>query len=290
MKQEESVWQQIVPLGKRGFGILFATFSKAFQKYGEINGEQCAASFAYYAFFSLFPLIVLLVGFGTLFIQNREAAVTDVTAQINQFMPLQDKTMLLEPIDGVMRNGVGAGILGFLTLTWSSLRFFQALVIGVNRAWGFKDYNWWHLPLKNLLMVAILISAILLGLVMPLVFSWIEENTRYGAKFGFVINMVVGLLPAIILFYGLLMFYKFAPRRPVLFSEVWPSALAVTLFLKFGQGLFSWYLNSFAKFNALYGVFGTIMALLFWIYFSGSILLLGACFAAGVRSKPDPAL
>jgi Ca2+-transporting ATPase len=287
MKQDEPVWQQIAHLGKRGFGILYATLSKAFQKYGEINGEQCAASFAYYAFFSLFPLIVLLVGVGTLFISNREAAVTEVTAQIDQFIPLQDKTMLLEPIDGVMRNGVGAGILGFLTLTWSSLRFFQSLVIGVNRAWGFKDYSWWRLPLKNLLMIGILISAILIGLVAPLIFSWIKENTKYGANIGFVIDVIVGLLPAIILFYGLLMFYKFAPRRPALISEVWPAALVVTLFLKFGQGLFGWYLNSFAKFNALYGVFGTIMALLFWIYFSGSILLLGACVAAEVRSKPS---
>src|ERR1700738_163 len=188
MKQDEPVWQQIAYLGKRGFGILYATLSKAFQKYGEINGEQCAASFAYYAFFSLFPLIVLLVGIGTLFISNREAAVTDVTAQIDQFIPLQDKTMLLEPIDGVMRNGVGAGILGFLTLTWSSLRFFQALVIGVNRAWGFKDYSWWKLPLKNLFMIGLLVSALMLGLLAPLIFNHLKSIYFLD------LNMVVGAL------------------------------------------------------------------------------------------------
>src|SRR3981081_3540822 len=109
MKQHEAVWQQLPRLCKRGFAILYAILSKAFQRYGEINGEQCAASFAYYAFFSLFPLVVLLVAIGTLFVSDRETAVTQVTAQIDQFIPLQDKTMLLQPINGVMQQGPGAG-------------------------------------------------------------------------------------------------------------------------------------------------------------------------------------
>jgi YihY family inner membrane protein len=285
MKQHEAVWQQLPRLCKRGFAISYAILNKAFQRYGEINGEQCAASFAYYAFFSLFPLVVLLVAIGTLFVSDRETAVTQVTAQIDQFIPLQDKTMLLQPINGVMQQGPGAGLLGFLTLTWSSLRFFQALVIGVNRAWGFKDYNWWRLPLKNLMMVGILTSAILIGLVAPLTFDWIKSNTTYVADLGPMIDIAAGFVPTLVLFYGLLMFYKFAPLRHARVSEVWFSAFFVTIFLKFGQGLFSWYLNTFAKFNALYGVFGTIMALLFWIYFSGSVFLLGACFAAEMRSK-----
>jgi len=42
-------------------------------------------------------------------------------------------------------------------------------------------------------------------------------------------------------------------------------------------------LVAFTSFNALYGVFGTIMGLLLWIYFSGVILLLGACIAAAIH-------
>ena len=53
------------------------------------------------------------------------------------------------------------------------------------------------------------------------------------------------------------------------------AALLATLFLELGQNVFEWYLVAFTSFNALYGVFGTIMGLLLWIYFSGVILLLG---------------
>ena len=84
------------------------------------------------------------------------------------------------------------------------------------------------------------------------------------------------------------MFYKFAPRRSARFSQVWIAALAATLFLELGQIVFAWYLGAFTNFNALYGVFGTIMGLLLWIYFSGVILLLGACVAATIH-RPENA-
>jgi membrane protein len=76
------------------------------------------------------------------------------------------------------------------------------------------------------------------------------------------------------------MFYKFAPRRSPPFAHVWISALVVTVFLELAQTAFGWYLGTFANFNALYGVFGTIMGLLLWVYFSGVIMLFGGCLSA----------
>jgi YihY family inner membrane protein len=260
---------------------------EAFQRYGRINGEQCAASFAYYAFFSLFPLILLLVAVGTFFVPDRSEAARQVVKQVEAYVPLQakDKAVLAETIDNAIQNGWRAGIFGVLALIWSALRFFQALVIGVNRAWGFKDYNWWKLPLKNLFMIGILISALVLGLAAPLIFSGLK--TIYYLDLNLIVGVLPTILPPAILFYGLLMFYKFAPRRSVRFRQVWIAALATTLFLELGQNAFAWYLSAFTNFNAVYGVFGTIMGLLLWIYFSGVILLLGGCIAATIHSPPD---
>jgi YihY family inner membrane protein len=262
---------------------------EAFQRYGRINGEQCAASFAYYAFFSLFPLILLLVAVGTFFVPDRSEAARQVVKQVEAYVPLQakDKAVLAETIDSAIQNGWRAGIFGVLALIWSALRFFQALVIGVNRAWGFKDYNWWKLPLKNLFMIGILISALVLGLVAPLIFSGLK--TIYYLDLNLIVGVLPAILPPAILFYGLLMFYKFAPRRSVGFRQVWIAALATTLFLELGQNVFAWYLSAFTNFNAVYGVFGTIMGLLLWIYFSGVILLLGGCIAATIYSPTDAA-
>ncbi|MBV9392387.1 MAG: YihY/virulence factor BrkB family protein [Verrucomicrobia bacterium] len=283
-------FQLTLETSKKAFSPVKTFFGRTFQRYGDINGEQCAASFAYYAFFSLFPLILLLVAVGTFFVRNRQEAAMQVVQQVQAYMPLQqkDKAVIVSTVDGIIKNGLSAGIFGVLALTWSSLRFFQALVIGVNRSWGFRDYGWWGLPLRNLMMIGILSSALLLGIVAPLLIDKIRDLLNLDAQLasfmGHYVDLffaaVTGLIPTLILFYGVLMFYKFAPRRPAKIRRIWPAALFVTLFLKFGQSLFSWYLGAFANFNALYGVFGTIMALMFWIYVSGAIVVLGACAAA----------
>ena len=290
MTGSQSLWLRVARWCQKAALSFARIVSEAFQRYGQIDGEQCAASFAYYAFFSLFPLILLLVVVGTFFVPDRLQAAREVVTQVEQYVPLQtkDKAVLVDTIDHAIENGWRAGIFGVLALVWSGLRFFQALVIGVNRAWGFKDYNWWKLPLKNLFMIGILISALLLGLLAPLIFNRLKSILYLD------LNLIVGLLPTIlppaILFYGLLMFYKFAPRRSARFSQVWIAALLATLFLELGQNVFEWYLSAFTSFNALYGVFGTIMGLLLWIYFSGVILLLGGCIAATIHCPRNTSL
>ena len=40
-------------------------------------------------------------------------------------------------------------------------------------------------------------------------------------------------------------------------------------------------LEDFATLNAVYGAFGGMLALLLWIYLSGSVFIFGACLCAG---------
>ena len=219
----------------------------------------------------------------TLFVQDRELTAAQILVQVDQYLPLQesDRVLILHTVQGVLEHGLGASVLGFLVLTWSSLRFSQALVIGVNRAWELKDYNWWNLPLKNLLMIGIVISAIALGLVTPFAFDRLAELFGWG---NVVSHLFAGILPTLVLFYSLLLFYILAPRRNVRFASAWPAALLGTIALEMAQSLFGIYLTRIANFNAVYGIFGSIMALLFWIYTSGVIVIFCGCFAATAHS------
>ena len=288
MKLPHPFRQQVQQLCTRKVSIFAKDLRRAFQRYSEINGEQCAASSAYYAFFSLFPLILLLVAVSTFFFPDANRVARRVVTQIEVYTPLQEKdeSIILKTVDGVLRNGWRAGLVGFLALTWSSLRFFQALVIGVNRAWGQPDYHWWHLPLKNLLMATILVAALFLNILLPLFFKEMKRFTSWDLKM--IAAVISSVFPALVLFGGLTLFYKFAPRRAAPFTQVWIAAFLVTVVLTLGHALFGWYLGRFADFNALYGVFGTIMALLFWIYIAGVIVIFGGCIAATAQPLPKP--
>ena len=76
------------------------------------------------------------------------------------------------------------------------------------------------------------------------------------------------------------MFYKFAPRRRTQFKEVWSAALFVTVAQGVLQHFFILYTRNIGHFNAVYGTLGSVIALLLWIYLSGSTIILGGCLSA----------
>lgn len=256
-------------------------------KYIDTDGEQRAASFAYYAFFALFPLILLFVSIGSIFVNKTEVAGA-VTNFVSAYMPLggDAENAVIKTINGVITSWKGAGVIAIIAIIWSALGLFHALVRGVNRAWGTKEYSWWKLPIKNLLMVAIVGSALLLGVVMPAIVDALEAFT-WQLRITFGVDTIVWmfwvarhLFPTLVLFYGFTMFYKFAPRRRTTFAEVWIAALTVTILLQVLQGMFVVYAKNFSNFNRIYGTFGGVVALLMWIYLSGSVIIFGGCLSA----------
>jgi membrane protein len=259
-------------------------------KYNETDGEQRAASFAYYALFSLLPLTVLLITIGTRFLGTRDQATSEVFRMVGEYMPVDmgGSEQVRATVEGFMRSRLGSGIVSAVIVLWCALRFFQSLVHGVNKAWGTKEYTWIRLPLKNLLMIAILTSALLIGIIAPAVLNTVERYYReHPEAFEFtfalgsrIFGLARWLLPPLLLFYALALFYKFAPRRTTTFREVWIEALWVTLALGGLQKLFVLYTGRVAEFNHIYGTFGSVVALLMWIYLTGAVIIMGGCFCA----------
>jgi membrane protein len=95
-----------------------------------------------------------------------------------------------------------------------------------------------------------------------------------------IFNILRFFVAPLVLFYGFAMFYKFAPQRRTTFREVWIAALAVTLGLDALKQVFVLYTTNISNFNALYGTLGSVVALLMWIYLSGSLIILGGCLCA----------
>jgi len=266
-------------------GRLWAVLWRTGVKYVETDGEQHAASFAYYALFSLLPLLVLLITIGTRFYGNREQATQEVLNLMSKFAEgLGSVEQVRATVEGFIQSRLGSGLISFGILTWCSLRFFHSLVRAVNSAWGTHEYNWWRLPLKNLLMVSVLASALLIGLVAPVILNGFEKyysGHREAVPFGgWAVKTARALLPPLLLFYSLALFYKFAPRRRTTFREVWIEALLVTAALGGLQKLFVFYAGRVTNFNVLYGTFGSVVALLLWIYLTGTVIIAGGCSCA----------
>ena len=261
-----------------------------------IDGTLWSASFAYYAFFALFPLLLLLVTLGTevatRFVGKehaQEQAFSWTVSKVETYMPLSsaDRQTIRTTIRGAVKARGSIGIVAFLGLLWSSLGFFQALVGAINKAWGQQPLNWWKLPLKNLLMLVIVSAMLLLGVIAPTVLSTVQAYVTFGSMVTTALFQVVGvLIPIAALFGGFLLFYKLAPRRRsnVTFGVVWIPALAVTALLQILQQLFVFYTTRITDFNAVYGTFGGVIALMLWTYLSGIVIIFGGCLCAALRA------
>ena len=256
--------------------------------YYEMRGSQRAAAFAYYAFFSLFPLVLLTVTVASFFVDRNRAAL-EVIGYFKSYAPLNAEISqdIFDTFTGVAwTRGRWAFIIP-VVFFWGAFRFFNVLIRAVNRAWGTHAKGWWRLPLKNLFLMGITGLTILLCLAVPVIArmarTWMFTTYDFVA---WIYDGAVLIGPLLVLFLGLSLLYRLAPCRPTRFAEVWSAALAAAALLCLLGSLFGIYIRNFAKLNVVYGAFGGMMALLMWVYLSGCIIIFGACLPpAQVQAK-----
>ncbi len=265
---EQSNWWQII--------------KRALARWAEVDGDQRAAAFAYYLLLSLFPLVIMLVTAGSLFVE-REVVTDEVVQLVNRYTPLtsEQERDAAATIRGLLKARGKISLAAFALLIWGAMKFLRTLVRTTNRVWHSQLYNWWRLPLKSLGLLGITSSAVLVGILLPvvarLVRRWVTTHLEFP---NWAFALIFKLIPCLVLFYGIIMIYKLAPSRSTKFSEVWVGALAATVLISIGELLFLVYAVNFARFNVLYGALGGIMALLLWVYLSSCVCVLGVCFCA----------
>lgn len=254
----------------------------ALDKFSTINGAQAAAAFTHYAFFSLFPLIVLIVTLASAFI-DREQVGEVVIAFIESYVPITGEMQLyiFGTISGVIKARGQAGTIAFLMLIWAAMGFFATLIRTTNWAWGTETGNWWQLPFKSLGFLVIMVSLVILGATLPVLVK-MTQNWLFPLRDFSTWLYALGsyFAASLVVFLSLSLFYQLAPNRPTRFAEVWIAALCSTALLQSAESVFLIYLNDFATLNAVYGAFGGIMALQLCIYLSGCIFIFGACLCA----------
>lgn len=262
------------------------------QRWTEVDGDQRAAASAFYLLLSLFPVAVLLVTAGSLFVE-REVVVREFIGWVDQYTPLtpQQREGALSSIHGLLESRGKINVAAVAMLVWGALKFLRALIRTTNRIWHSPTYSWWRLPLKSLGLLGITASAAVIGILLPAAARFARNwFTSYLGFPQWTFELVFSIIPWLVLFYGIVMIYKIAPSRRTRFTEVWLGALVVTVLLWLGGILFLVYATNIANFNVLYGSLGGIVAFLLWVYLSSSACVLGICLNAARAQIRNPAV
>jgi len=120
----------------------------------------------------------------------------------------------------------------------------------------------------------LLVSMALTGATQVLLDSF-QDVPLIGGVAGFVIGLVTTLLLNTLVF---ALLFKFLPNATVRWSDVGLGAFVTAVLWEIGKNLLALYIGRSGQSWSAYGLVGTVLILMAWIYFSSQILFLGAEF------------
>ncbi|RPI30884.1 MAG: YihY/virulence factor BrkB family protein [Chloroflexota bacterium] len=253
----------------------------------EARGAEAAASLAFYALFSLFPLLLSLVAIGGFFLES--AVIQEyVLGFIRLAIPVSTD-LILGNITQVLLQRERFGILGAIGLIWSASAAFITLFRNINRAWmQAKPLSALRSRLTALATVIVLGILLVLALFANAVVNFLPRLNLplgFGAStFETPLWEVVASAGSILgLFVLFLFLYRWIPNTSVRWSEAFWAALVAAFGVEFSTDLFTWAVSSgLAQYRLIYGSLGTIVTLLFWIYLVSLIAIFGAYLSASI--------
>ncbi|MFH1866265.1 MAG: YihY/virulence factor BrkB family protein [Candidatus Eisenbacteria bacterium] len=261
----------------------FRILGTAFRRLGDERGPEAAASMSFYAVFSLFPLLLLLVAGGSRVLVTADAheRLLDVVLRL---IPVSRELVRQNVMDVVQARGAVGGV-GVLGLAWAATSAFGTLVRNLNRAWrSGSSRNLFSERLFALAMVASLVGLVLLYLVARTLVSFPREweaAHRTAAEFLDMLPSTAALFVFITIVLTLL--YRWLPKAEVLWREAFAGAAACSLALWGATTLFTRFMAAgLTRYSLVYGSLGTLLALLSWVYIASLLILSGAHLAAAV--------
>lgn len=266
------------------------------ETYSEFQADEAStlgAALAYYALFSLFPLLLLLIAGLGYVLQYWDQAINvqdEILTAVSRNFSSQLSDALKEILGGIKNNAGGATVIGLITLLIGASSVFQQLDLSFNRIWKVPA------PTQPLGLVAsvlqtirtklfsfgmvlavgflLLVSMALTGITSALLDSF-QQVPLVGGVAGFVIGLAAALLLNTLVF---ALLFKFLPNATVRWGDVGLGAFVTAVLWEIGKNILALYIGRSGQIWSAYGLVGTVLILMTWIYFSSQILFLGAEF------------
>ncbi len=259
---------------KTELSILVGTFHKAKQD----AAPDLAAAIAFWAFFSIFPLLIGMLSLSSHFLESASLQAR-IYETVTDMLP-GSAEMVKSNLEAVVQYRGSMSLVAIVGLFWTASKVFGAITRAVNRAVGVQqDRKPWLSKLRYFWMAVAVSILIIVSLGVTVVLELVLESpalSELGLDAGAVSWLQGWPASFILVFLIFALIYKLTPFMDVLWSQVIPGALLATLLFELGQAGFVLYLDKVANLKVVYGSLSSIIVLLLWLYVSALILILGA--------------
>lgn len=264
-------------------------FRIAARSFGRERAPEAAASMAYYTFFSIFPLVLVLISFASFVLKSQfvQDQILDFIVNIFPISP----DLITTNIENVLSKRGTVGSLALIGLMWSASNMFNTIALNIDRAWPNEVSH--SFIERRMIGFAILIGLILIIIILWFLNTIIQMDFVARLITFFKVPILSTTLWDILLFliirgFRFLIYwiiFQWFPKASVRPSEALWGAITVTICSEFITYIMNWYLTSqWVRYELIYGSLGRIIALLLWIYFSSYVILFGAHISSAVAS------
>lgn len=247
----------------------------AIQRTLKPNTSIMASAIAYFALFSLFPLILLSISIASFsFGPNIDE---HIIVQRLEFVAPALSQLLGENIDKIVSARGAVSSVALISLIWSASSVFYTLTHTLNEIWHKKKTRsaWKLRGLAILFVIAFVGPTLFLisfaGSVLSNLRFWLP-NQILPLSAG--ISLSLTILLDIILFMAL---YILLPRGKSTWREILPGAIVAGIMWELAKKTFLAFISTYISIsNLVYGTVAVIIAFLVWAYLSSLIFLFGA--------------
>jgi membrane protein len=271
---------------------------KVYLGFEEHEGTLAAAGIAYYMALSFFPLfLVLLAGLG--WVLEWTAAGQDAQQRLLSAIQQQASPDLARQVERMLKvvsdRAPTGGRIGFIVLVISAIATFAQLDAAFDRIWrtpGDPHESWlrWiaRLLIKRVKALGMLVAAggfVIVTMVASMIWTGVEKAMEPAIQLAPWIYWATNLWINLILnFFAFTMIYKVLPKPPIRWSAALQGGIFAALLWEVGRQALATYLLRL-NYPTAYGVVGSFLAVMLWVYYAALVILLGAEYVREITDE-----
>jgi len=271
--------------------FIFRLIYDTYNEWSHDRAARLGAALAYYALFSIAPLLVIMITIAGSVYGEAAAKGQIVNLVSDQIGP--DAAIGVEQLlAGVYQAGSSllATVVSALFLIYGATNLFSQLRDALNTLWNVRPKPYDHMlggiveivrdRLLSILMVIILsivfLTALALSASLTLLNGWLKTlitpNTSFLLQWG---NVLTGFGVGTLLF---AITFKLLPDAQIAWRVIWVGAAVTSFLFNIGAFLIGLYLG-YGGLQSELGAAGSLVVIMVWIAYSAQIIFFGAKFA-----------
>ena len=252
-----------------------------FTHFSNSNTFQKGASLAYYAVFSLLPMIIIIVSilgilFGKQAVSGEIYTVLKDTLGGNAALQIQD----IIKKQHTKHNNLATAIIGFITLALSATGMFNQLHGSLNSIWHIRAkprsslLHYFSRHLTSFLILLTLFSIIFISTSINAFLVHHANTLPYISRNAYIMEHVVSFILLVLVF---TLLFKFLGDARVDWRVSAAGGLATSILFIFGKIAIGLYIGH-SHISSTFGSASVMALVMIWVYYTSQILFFGASF------------